>query len=324
MTARQAARLTVVVTAALLSVSGCFGSENTGEEFAAADLDSVVISGGGMTGIYYSYGGELGMVLSDRYGVSAEVLETGGSIENLQNLADGTSQLAFSAADAAADATAGREPFTESMPVLAVARVYDDFVHLVVPASSDIEVIQDLRGRTVSLGAEGSGTELIARRLLEAAGVAPNEIASPCLGIDESIDALRAGDIEAFFWSGGLPTPGVVELASDLPIRLVPLQDLVEAVRSEYGGGYRHGVVPEGTYGLRADVATMAVPNFLMVHADLADDVAYEIVETLFDERAEIALQVPAAALLDRSRAIFTEPVDLHPGALRYYRETKL
>ena len=324
MTARRTGRLLAVATAAVVAIAGCLGGDGGRDDFAAAGLDSVVISGGGMTGIYFGYGGELGEVLAERYGVGAKVLETGGSIDNLRNLADGTAQLAFSTADAAADATAGREPFSGEVPVQAVARVYDDFVHLVVPASSDIEAIEDLRGRTVSLGAEGSGTEIIAGRLLAAAGVATGEIASVCLGIDESIDAMTSGDIDAFFWSGGLPTPGVQKLAADLPIRLVPLRDVVDAVRSEYGGGYRHGVVPEGTYGLDEDVATMAVPNFLMVRADLADAVAYEIVDTLFDERAVIAQQVPAAALLDRSRAIFTEPVDLHPGALRYYRDTKV
>ena len=324
MTPRRAVRVVAVAAAALVAMGGCLGGDGGRDDFAAAGLDTVVISGGGMTGIYFSYGGELGGVLSDRYGVRAEVLETGGSIDNLRNLADGTAQLAFSAADVAADATAGREPFSETIPVQAVARVYDDFVHLVVPATSEIEAIEDLRGRIVSLGAEGSGTEIIAGRLLAAAGVSTDEIASVSLGIDESIDAMGSGDIEAFFWSGGLPTPGVQELAVELPIRLVTLRDVVEAVRSEYGSGYRHGVVPEGTYGLGEDVATMAVPNFLLVRADLTNDVAYEIVDTLFDERAVIARQVPAAALLDRSRAIFTEPVDLHPGALRYYRDTKL
>jgi TRAP transporter TAXI family solute receptor len=205
-----------------------------------------------------------------------------------------------------------------------LARVYDDFVHLVVLESSEIASIQDLRGRAVSLGAEGSGTELIAGRLLMAAGVDRSGIDGRALGIDQSIEALRSGEIEAFFWSGGLPTPGVNDLAGEVPIRLVPLREIVEGVRDMYGGGYRHGVVPEGTYGLPADVATMAVPNFLMVHADLPDRVAYSIVETLFDERAEIAMDVPAAALLDRPRAISTEPVDLHPGALRYYRDTKV
>lgn len=312
--------LGVLVVAVGLS-SACTGSPADGR----GDIEEpVVISGGGTAGIYYSYGGQLAAVLSVRLGVSAEVLETGGSIENLRNLAAGTAQVAFSAADAASDAAAGREPFTEPLPVTAVARVYDDFVHLVVPADSPIRTIDDLRGRPVSLGADGSGTELIARRLLSAAEIDPGDLDSAALGIDGSVEAIQAGEIDAFFWSGGLPTPGVNQLAGEFPIRLIELIGLVETVRREYSGAYRHGVVPQGTYGLAEDVATMAVPNFLMVRSDAADSVVYDVVRLLFEERSAIAAEVPAAALLDRPRAIFTDPVELHSGALQYYRETKL
>lgn len=286
--------------------------------------EHVVISGGGMAGIYYGYGGELAEVLSDRLGVTAEVTETGGSIENLHDLEAGTSQLAFSAADAAGDAVAGRPPFDAPLGLRAVARVYDDFVHLVVKDDSDITGIQDLRGRRVSLGADGSGTELIARRLLGAAGIDPAEVDNAAMGIDDSVEALRIGAVDAFFWSGGLPTPGVNELSRQVPIRLVDLWALVEPVRREYGGGYRHGVVPQGTYGLRSDVPTMAVPNYLLVDAAADADLVHDVTRVLFEERAHIAREVPAAALLDRSRAIYTASVELHPGALRYYREFKL
>lgn len=312
----------VLVAAAALTISaGCMGGPTS--TLQSVD-EPLVISGGGTTGIYYGYGAELASVLSDRLQLESSVLETGGSIENLHNLAGGTAQLAFSAADAAADAVAGEDPFSEPLDLLAVARIYDDFVHLVVPADSPITTIEDLRVRAVSLGAVGSGTELIARRLLAAAGVDPAEIDNPALGIDDSIEAMVAGDIDAFFWSGGLPTPGVNDLAARMPIRLVDLRPLVETVRSGHSRAYRHGVVPQGTYGLIDDVATMAVPNFLMVRADTPDDVVFEITRIVFEERSAIAAHVPAAALLDRPRAIFTEPVDLHPGALEYYRETKL
>lgn len=324
MRGKRTPRMAALGMVSLLAAAGCFAGTSSQAVLRDAGVESVTISGGGTTGIYYSYGGEFGSVLSERFDVRASVLETGGSIENLENLAGGVAQVAFSAADAAADAATGHGPFSEPLPVRALARVYDDFVHLVVLDSSDIDEIKDLHGRAVSLGAKGSGTELIADRLLAVAGVDRSGIDQRALGIDESIEALRTGEIEAFFWSGGLPTPGVNDLAGEVPIRLVPLQALVEQVRAEYGGGYRHGVVPEGTYGLPGDVATMAVPNFLMAHADLPDDVAYALVEALFDGRSDIAMEVPAGALLDRSRAIFTEPVDLHPGALRYYRDTKV
>lgn len=293
---------------------------------AGADIDGpVTVSGGGTTGIYFGYGGELAAALGSEFGIETDVLETGGSIENMRNLGEGRVELAFSAADAAGDAVAGREPFDEPLPVLAAARVYDDFVHLIVPADSPITAIGDLRGRPVSLGASGSGTEVIARRLLAAAGIDDSEVDNAGLGIDGSIDALRGGEIDAFFWSGGLPTPGVKALAESEPsgIRLVGLSELVEDLRSEYGSGYRHGVVPQGTYGLPADVPTLAVPNFLMVRADAPDEFVYQTLEVLFRDQSSIAAEVDAAALLDLHRAIYTEPVDLHPGALQYYRETK-
>lgn len=309
--------------AACMAVVSLLAAACTGDEPGTYD-EHLVISGGGTAGIYYGYGDELAAALSDRLGVTAEVLETGGSIENLHELASGSSQLAFSAADAAGDAVTGRPPFDVPLRVRAVARVYDDFVHLVVKEDSDIADIEDLRGRRVSLGADGSGTELIARRLLLAAGVDPGDVDNAAMGIDESVAALRSGTVEAFFWSGGLSTPGVKDLAEDVPIRLVDLWELVEPVRREYGGGYRHGVVPQGTYGLHSDVPTMAVPNYLLVDADADADLVYDVARVLFEQRAQIARQVPAAALLDRSRAIYTASVELHPGALRYYREVKL
>ena len=159
MRAGRATGVAALGVGALLLVIGCIGGDSGSDEWADAGIDSVVISGGGTTGIYYGYGGELGSVLADRFDLTAEVLETGGSIENLQNLAEGAALVAFSAADAAGDATEGREPFSEPLPVRALARVYDDFVHLVVLDSSDIAAIEDLRGRAVSFGAEGSGTE---------------------------------------------------------------------------------------------------------------------------------------------------------------------
>lgn len=289
-----------------------------------ADIDGpVTVSGGGTTGIYFGYGGELAGVMGSELDIEAEVLETGGSIENMRNLGEGRVQLAFSAADAAGDAAAGQEPFDEPLPVVAAARVYDDFVHLIVPADSSITTIEDLRDRPISLGASGSGTEVIARRLLAAAGIEQFDVKNAELGIDGSIEALRDGRIEAFFWSGGLPTPGIKNLAESFEIRLVGLSELVDDLRSEYGSGYRHGVVPQGTYRLPEDVTTLAVPNFLMVRADAPDEFVYETLNVLFREQSAIAAQVDAAALLDRHRAIYTEPVDLHPGALEYYRDTK-
>jgi TRAP transporter TAXI family solute receptor len=307
---------------ASLLLAACVGGPR-GDPWREDLPDTLVISSGGSTGIYHAYGTGLGEVLEERLGVPVEVRETGGSVENLQQLADGESHLAFSAVDAAQDAMTGRGSFDEPLEVRALARIYDDFVHLVVTEESGVHSVEDLRGRPVSLGAPGSGTALIAGRLLESADVAESELDVQRLGISGSISALRAGEIDAFFWSGGLRTPGLTALADEVSFRLVPLGALVDTVRLRHGSGYRHGVVPEGMYGLPADVETMAVPNVLVVHSQMPDSVAEVLVTTLFGERPMLADEVPAAALLNRTRAVFTEPVELHPGAVEYYRDTK-
>jgi uncharacterized protein len=309
----------LAIGSVLVVAAGCLSAAD-GD---ASDQEPLVIAGGGTSGVYYNYGEQLATVAAERLGVSAEVQETGGSIENLHRIADGSSVLALTAADAAAAAVAGHPPFEQALPLRAVARVYDDFVHLVVADGSDIENVHGLEERRVSLGAEGSGTEVIARRLLATAGLSPDDVDNMPLGIDASIEALRAGEIEAFFWSGGLSTPGLHRLADEMPIRLVALGDLVDSVSERYGHVYRHAMVPRGTYGIGDDVPTMAVPNYLVTHPDVDEGLVYDLAEILFEQRAEMAELVAAVGLLERRRAIFTEPVELHDGALRYYRESK-
>ncbi|WP_277207212.1 TAXI family TRAP transporter solute-binding subunit [Isoptericola croceus] len=314
-----AAVLSVLLPAALLA--GCLGGES--DPWDGQRPETLTIATGGTSGIYHGYGRALADVLSSRYGIEVEVLTTGGSVDNLHLLADGTADVAFSAADAVADAVDGVGDFAEPVEVQALARVYDDFAHLVVPADSEVEEIADLRGLRVSVGAARSGTSLIAGRVLAAAELPMDELRVAELGITESIDALAGGSLDALFWSGGLRTPGLVGLSEEMPVRLIPLVEVVDELRQEYGHGYRHGVVPEGVYGLADNVATLAVPNILVAGPDLPEGVAHGLLHTLFDARGEITSTVPSAALLDRSRAIYTEPADLQVGALRYYREVK-
>lgn len=307
-------------------LAGCVGGAGDpweSDPWEGERPERLTIATGGTSGIYHGYGRALADVLSERYGIETEVLTTGGSVDNLHLLADGTADVAFSAADAVTDAVEGVGDFDEPVDVQALARVYDDFAHLVVPAGSDVEELTDLRGLRVSLGAPRSGTSLIAGRVLQAAEVPVSDLQVAELGITESVAALRSGSLDAVFWSGGLKTPGLVELAEEMPIRLIPLDGVVDELRREHGHGYRHGVVPEGIYGVTENVETLAVPNILVAGPGLPDAVAHGLVQTAFDARAEIAVGVPSAALLDQSRAIYTDPADLQPGALRYYREAK-
>ncbi len=282
------------------------------------------IAGGSPTGVYYDYGDRLAQELSASLDVDAAVEETEGSVDNLRRVAAGEALLGFAQGDAAADAVAGRGAFPDPLPIRAAARLYDEYVHVVVRDDAAISGIDDLDGRVVSLGAVGSGVNVIATRILDAAGVDAATVRNPQLDLRESIDALQRGDIDGFFWVGGLPTPGIESLSEALPLRLLPVeQDWVNDVNERYSDAYRSSDFPAGVYGLSTSVSTMAVPNYLIVAADAPDAVVREVLEVLFAARSTMAAELPAAALLNRRQAIFTEPVELHPGAVAYYRDAR-
>lgn len=283
--------------------------------------DEYVIAGGGSTGVYFDYGTHLAEELSGSLGIRMVTEETAGSVDNLLRVASGDALIGFAQGDAAADAVAGAGAFAEPLPVQAVARLYDEYVHVVVRGDSDIDGVADLAGRAVSLGAENSGVNVIAGRVLDAAGVDTASVRNPQFDLSASIRAMENGEIDGFFWVGGLPTPGIAALAERMPVRLLPVeQDWVIEVNDRYSHAYRPADVPAGMYGLEAATPTMAVPNYLITAESTPPAVVRDILAGLFDARPRIAQDVPAAALLDRRQAIFTGPVALHPGAVEFYR----
>lgn len=316
---RGAARL----LALLLCLLGAFGLVACAPADRGWADKPQTIASGGATGVYYAYGEKLAEVLSDRLGARFIEQRTNGSVDNLRRIGEGSAVLGFAQGDAVADAVAGTGAFAEAIPIVAVARLYDEYVHIVVREGSDVSELSGLAGRAVSLGARGSGVELVARRILGAAGVDPASIRNPELGLEESIGALRRGEIDGFFWVGGLPTPGIATLAADTPIRLLSIPPVVvDAVNAAHAGAYRQADFPIGAYGIGAATVTMTVPNYLVTRADAPDGLIHDATAVLFEQRAVLARGAPAAALLDRRQAIFTDPIALHSGAVAYYRET--
>lgn len=282
------------------------------------------IASGGSTGVYYDYGSHLAGELSGALDVRMVAQETAGSVDNLLRVSAGEALIGFAQGDAAADAVSGTGAFDEPLEVQALARLYDEYVQVVVRGGSEIEDIGDLAGRTISLGAENSGVNVIAARILDAAGVDIASLQDPQLDLSESIGAMERGEIDGFFWVGGLPTPGIAELSEMSSVRLLPIeQDWVNAVNERYSHAYRPADVPAGTYGLMDSAPTMAVPNYLVTASSTPDGVVRDVLAGLFDARLRIAGEVPTAALLDRRSAIFTGPVPLHPGATDYYRDLR-
>ncbi|WP_310912138.1 TAXI family TRAP transporter solute-binding subunit [Lipingzhangella rawalii] len=290
-----------------------------------AELDALVIATGGSGGVYYPYGQGVAEMARSDSAPDAEVLETAASIENLRLVDRGDADLAFTLADAAALAVTGADPYNDPLPVSALARPYDNRTHLVVRADVPVDTASELDGRRVSVGALGSGTEMIAERVLELSGLDPHEdIERSQLSVDSSAQAIIDDRIDAFFWSGGLPTRAVVDLADHTDIRLVDLAELVPMLREEHGEVYTEATVPSQTYPGVPEVRTIGVPNLLVVRTDMAQDQAYGLTRLLFEHRGRLAEEHHQVALqLNPRQAISTRPLDLHPGAASYYREQK-
>ena len=287
------------------------------------------VATGGTGGVYYPYGGAIARVITTHLpGVDATAEVTAASVDNLKLVRDHKSDIAFSLADTLDDAVAGRGAFARKGPVPArvLAVLYDNYTHLVASGSSGVARIADLAGTHVSIGAAGSGTELIATRVLRAAGLEPGRDLTPVsLGVAQSVDALKDGKIDAFFWSGGVPTASVLDLASTpgLSWRLVPNDDALEVLRQTYGRSlYTRLTVPRDAYpGLPADVAVVGVANLLVVHQDMPDQLAYDITRLLFEHQAELVAVHREAANLKPATETTASPAPFHPGAIRFYRE---
>ena len=309
----------VAALAILFMLTACNASQ------APGGGDRLSIATGGTGGVYFVYGGALAdQITQNIEGFEATAEATSASVDNMQLIGDESSDVAFTLADTAADAVEGREEF-EGRPVSAqaLAQLYTNYTQVVAPAGSGISSIEDLRGRSVSVGSPGSGTEIIALRVLEAAGIDPDsDIDRQQLGVDESVDAVRDGTIDAFFWSGGLPTGAVTDLATTDQIVLLPTVDYLATLRGQYGEVYEETIIPAGTYeGVEGDVSVIGVPNYLVVNESMDEEMAYQITRLLFDQQDALAEAHPEARNLDINLAPQVPPLELHPGAQRYYDE---
>ncbi|ALE74411.1 C4-dicarboxylate ABC transporter substrate-binding protein [Pseudonocardia sp. EC080610-09] len=307
------AGLAAGVSLGALGVAGCTGP---------APPPRLVIAGGVQPGVYISLARTLAALWQERLGpaTSTEVLTTAGSTQNMQLLVSGAATVAISQVDVAADVAAGVTGATEP---LALARLYDDVTHVVVRRDSRYRSLDDLRGARVSIGPAGSGYQPIALRLLDVAGIGTAGLGEQAgLGLPDAVEALRGGRIDAFFWSGGVPTDGIRELADELPIRLLDLGAVLDRMRERFPV-YSVGTVPANTYGLPGPVSCLSVRNVLLATAGMPDTTARSLIDAAFAGQPRLAQASPAAVTVDSRSAIGTQPIALHPGAVEFYRSTK-
>lgn len=300
-----------VCLALLVALAGCPAGE------IEVPAGALRIATGSPGGVYYLYGGAIADTVRGRLpDLDPSVLQTAASAENLRLVAGGSAEVGFAQADTSAD-------YAEAGKVVALVRLYDDYLHLVVRTGSGITSLAGLRGKRVSIGAKESGTIGTTRRLLGVEKIDPaRDIVAFQLGLDDSAAALQADTIDAFFFSGGLPVGRVAALAERGGIAMVSIGQYATDLRARFGQYYTEHTVPASTYGLPT-VTTIGIPNYLVVSRGMPEQTAYELTRLLFDEQATLQRAHPAAARLNPRSAIYTHPLALHRGAQRYFRETK-
>lgn len=285
----------------------------------------IFLATGNTTGVYYQLGGGYADVISRHLpGYEARAEPTGASVENINRLASGDMEIGFSLADTAADAVAGRGAFTGApQPVRALARVYSNYTHVIVRVDAKVKDFAGLRGKRISTGSPKSGTDIIAGRLLTAGGMDPDkDVRRFTLSLPETVKRMRAGTLDAMFFSGGLPTPGIKDMLSNAPgtFQLLPIADLIEPLTARYGSVYTTAALPREVYGTPTSTPTITVANVILVNADMPDELAYDLTRLLFTYQADLIKVHPEAANFTLASASGTQPIPLHPGADRFYR----
>ncbi len=290
----------------------------------AAHADELQILTGGTSGVYYPVGVALKSILDRELpGLEFTVLSTQATVENLNMLQRGDGVLALAQGDILSEAQAGNPEagFPSSRTnIRLVGAAYPNFIHVLAHRDGRIESFEDLVGKRVSVGPARSGNELNARALLGAAGLSYADLLQvEYLHYGESVDLFLKGELDAVIISAGLGVAAVHEASERADIRIVPVDPAIVAVHSRM---FFPIEIPADSYrGQDEPVATAALNNFFVTTSEAPDDLVYRITKAIFENLAEIGEAHSAAAVISREAALAARPIEVHPGALRYFRE---
>lgn len=293
---------------------------------AYAETRYLVIGTGGTGGVFYPYGGGLAQLLSKKLADTQATAEvTGGSVDNVKLLGAGESQIGFSTMDSAFDGMKGEAAYKDAgpQPIASLAILYPSVLHVVATKSSGIKSIADIKGKRASVGSAGSSTESIADRVMAAAGLDPmNDVTRDNLGVAESVNALKDGKIDVFFWIGGVPTPAVKDLVSTNAGDVVFLDtgDLAAKLDATYPNVYLPTTMKAGAYeGVASDLPVLGVDNVLLVPQSLDGALVKEVLAAIFDNLPEVQAIHPVAKRLSLENASRPSAVPYHPAAIEFY-----
>lgn len=291
---------------------------------SASAVEVLTMGTGGTAGTYYAFGSEIaGLWNNSDLGVEVTPMVTGASKANIVSIHDGEMQLGWSQNDTIFYAYNADPEIFEGEKFdnfYAMAALYPEAVQLVVAADSSIKNIEDLKGKSISIGAAGSGTSVNAMQILELAGLKLDDVKAQYLSFDASADAFQNMTIEAFFVTAGIPNTGIISAAIKRPVRVISLTDeQMERLQAKYPF-YVPVELKGGTYtGQDDDIIIPSITAVIIVSKDLSEDMVYNLTKTLFDKADDLTHD--KARVLDPQFAVQGIPCPIHPGAAKYFTE---
>lgn len=275
-------------------------------------------------GAYYAYGTAAADIVNREVGMSWDVKKTAGAAANIRLLSEGYLQMAIAQSDVAADAWNGQGAFVDDARTgySAVASLYTEYCHIVVRADSEIRTVEDLYGKVVSIGEVESGAELNAEQILQCCGLSKSLLDVRNYNYDQAAQALKSGEIDAFFCTVGLPMETVKKLAGELPLRLLSLTDKQMERLLETYGGYIRCTIPADTYsGQTEAVDTVGVRAVLLADNDLEEETVKKVLSVLMSKAEELKTASGTETALSLETCGEGIAIPYHPGAAAYYRE---
>lgn len=306
-----------------LALAGCGSGQDSAKPYHNGLL---FLATGNTTGTYYQFGGGYADLVNkyvSGYEMRAE--PTGASGENVERVGRGDTDLGLAHADIAADGAVGRFAF-EGKPqrVQALARLYNNIAQIVVRSNLKVDSLSDLKGRRISTGTLNSGTDNVAGRMLEGAGFdTERDITRLRWSLPETTKGMKNGTVDALIFVAGLPTTGVTELLTQSPGQFTFLRadDLLKPMNDKYGGIYQGVTIPRSVYNTPMDIPTVAIPTMLVASPDVPESLAYQLTKVMFEHQNELASAHAEGANFAKATGRLTNPVQLHPGARRYYEQ---